>query len=71
MRKRLFEIIEVASDDNDMISTIYDVFMMLTIIISIIPLAFVTYYPIFNVIDMVTVIIFIIDYALRVFTADA
>ena len=39
MRKRIFEIIEV-SEDNDKYSKIYDAFMMITICISIFPLAF-------------------------------
>ena len=38
--------------------------------ISIIPLAFKKQYPIFSVIDIVAVIIFIIDYVLRFVTAD-
>ena len=39
MRKRLYEIIEL-SQDNDIVSSIYDTLMMFSIIISIIPLAF-------------------------------
>lgn len=69
MRKRLFEIVEV-SQDNDKLSTAYDIFMMLVILISIIPLAFVTSYPIFDIIDKITAIIFIIDYIIRLITAD-
>lgn len=69
MRKRLFEIIEV-SRDNDKASTAYDVFMMLTIIISIIPLAFVEDKPCFQWIDKITVVVFIIDYILRIICAD-
>lgn len=69
MRKRLFEIIEV-SDDNDRGSTLYDIFMMLTIIVSIIPLAFVESRTGFVWIDRVTVIIFVIDYLLRFICAD-
>ena len=68
-RKRLFEIIEVG-DDSDRLSCFYDVFMMIAIIISIIPLAFKTSHPVFNVIDRITVIIFIFDYLLRFITAD-
>ena len=68
-RKRLFEVIEVG-DDSDKLSSFYDVFMMITIVVSIVPLAFKTSYPIFSVIDRVTVIIFIFDYLLRVITAD-
>lgn len=69
MRKRLFEIIEV-SKGNDKLSAIYDVFMMAIILASIIPLAFVEEHPVFEIIDMVTVIIFIIDYILRIICAD-
>lgn len=69
MRKRLFEIIEVG-EENDRLSQIYDFFMMFTIIISIIPLWSHNETFIFNVIDKVTVIIFILDYFLRLITAD-
>ena len=39
MRKRIYEVIE-SSNGHDCISTVYDFFMMATILISIIPLAF-------------------------------
>lgn len=71
MRKRLFEIIEISrDDDSDILSSIYDFFMMLTILVSIIPLAFTETNPIFEIIDAVTVTIFIIDYIFRLITAD-
>ena len=38
MRKRIFEVIEVACD-NDIISKIYDFGMMVVIILSLIPIA--------------------------------
>lgn len=69
MRKRIFEIIEIA-ESEDRISHIYDVTMFLSIIISIIPLAFKNTTPEFVVIDQVTACIFIVDYALRLLTAD-
>lgn len=69
MRKRLYEIIEAASE-NDRVSNIYDIFMMLTIVFSILPLAFKKEYSIFIIIDKITVIIFILDYLLRLLTAD-
>lgn len=69
MRKRIFEIIEV-SEGNDKASQIYDFFMMITIIASLIPLAFKQQNEVFNIIDMVTVAIFIVDYILRLITAD-
>lgn len=69
MRERIFEIIEV-SRDNDKLSAAYDIFMMIVIVISVIPLAFVTSYPVFDIIDKITVTIFIIDYIMRFVTAD-
>ena len=69
MRKRIFEIIEL-SHDNDTFSKIYDVFMMVIILLSIIPLAFKEQPSIFIYIENITVIIFIIDYILRLITAD-
>ena len=69
MRKRLFEIIETAKD-HDRLSTIYDAFMMIVIVLSLIPLAFKTENTVFLVIDKVAVAIFIIDYCMRLVTAD-
>ena len=69
MRKRIFEIIETAQED-DRISNIYDIFMMIVIIASLIPLAFKTDILLFTIIDTIAVVIFIADYILRLFTAD-
>ena len=69
MRKRIFEIIEM-SDGNDVISSIYDALMMITIVISLVPLAFKTEYYAFQVIDKICVVVFILDYILRLITAD-
>jgi voltage-gated potassium channel len=69
MRGRIFEIIEV-SKDHDKASAAYDIFMMLSIMASIVPLAFVQSYRAFDYIDKITVLIFIVDYLLRLCTAD-
>lgn len=69
MRKRIYEIIEV-SDGKNILSSLYDFFMIAVIIASLIPLAFKTEYFAFKVIDKICVIIFIIDYLLRLLTAD-
>ena len=69
MRRRIFEIIEVAGD-SDRASRIYDIFMMITIILSLIPLCFKEQTLALTVIDDVTVCIFIVDYILRLSTAD-
>ena len=66
-RKRIYEIIE-KSDDR--LGAAYDVFMMIVISISLIPLAFKNDYLGFVIIDKVCVAIFIIDYFLRWITAD-
>lgn len=69
MRKRIYEIIEIANDD-DKLSALYDMFMMIVICASIIPLCFKEQNNYLNIIDKVTVTIFVIDYLLRWFTAD-
>lgn len=69
MRKRLFEIIDT-SQENNRISNMYDVTMMIVIIASLIPLAFKKDLPIFWWFDKISVIIFILDYFLRIITAD-
>ncbi len=69
MRKRIFEVIEIA-ESGDKLSAIYDTFMYVIIIISIIPLFFKQTYYIFHLIEIITVSIFIIDYILRWITAD-
>ena len=69
MRKRLFEIIEAGTDD-DKLCCAYDIFMIIVIAISIIPLWFHEENTAFVIIDKVTVAIFIIDYLFRLITAD-
>jgi len=69
MRKRIFEIIET-SDGSNTWSTVYDYLMMVVIVASIIPLAFKQDTILFSMIDKIAVSIFIIDYILRLCTAD-
>ena len=69
MRKRIYEIIDLGRK-GDKLSLAYEIFMIIVIIVSIIPLLFLKVYPIFHVIEKVTVTIFIIDYILRWMTAD-
>lgn len=68
-RKQLFQIIEKDNGTN-LWSYIYDVFMFLMIILSVVPLMFWDDYPIFVYIEVFTTIVFIIDYVLRWVTAD-
>lgn len=69
MRKRIYEIIEV-SNGKDFLSKFYDWFMLAVIFISLIPLAFKQETKLFEMINSITVVIFIIDYFLRLITAD-
>ena len=69
MRNKLFSIIEPA-DNGNKLSNIYDFVMMLAIVISIVPLAFKEANILFQWIDYITVSVFILDYLLRLVTAD-
>lgn len=69
MRKKIFEVIE-RSEDESKLSNIYDIVMMATILVSLVPLAFKETNAIFEWIEHITVSIFIIDYVLRLLTAD-
>lgn len=66
MRDRIYRFVE---PDLDCKSP-YDYIMILVIIVSLIPLAFKENCRAFDIIDKVTVTIFIVDYLLRLATAD-
>ena len=69
IKDRVYTLVEPPiSDDSN--ADFYDILMMITIVVSLIPLFFHTQYVSFKYIDIITVIIFIIDYLLRLFTAD-
>ena len=69
MRKRLYEIIEVAKE-NDRWSQMYDFFMIFVIFISLAPLTVKEQTAFFHVVDKLTAFVFIIDYCFRFITAD-
>lgn len=69
MRKRIYEIIEVAGE-NDKASKAYDVLMIVLIIISIIPLAMKNPSPMWESAEKICVAVFLFDYLLRLSTAD-
>ena len=69
MRKRVYEIIE-PSRNGDKPSLAYDIFMLIAITVSIVPLMFVEDTKTFRIIEQITVTIFILDYLLRWITAD-
>ena len=69
MRKKIFRIIEIA-DDQDGISRVYDAIMLITIVVSMIPIAMKDNDGVYRVIDWYAAIVFTIDYLLRIITAD-
>ena len=69
MREKIYQIIE-NHDRNNKLGSIYDVVMIIVIVISLIPLAIKEPNPIWRVTDQICVVVFIIDYILRLATAD-
>ena len=72
MRKRLYEIIEAANsaEQFDLASLVYDVIIISAVLLSIFPLALKQEPEIFTAIDKGCAGIFIVDYLLRLSTAD-
>lgn len=69
LKEKIYDLIN--RDRKGMLaSRIYDWYMLLMIIVSIIPLMFIEDYPIFRITEIITVIAFIIDYILRWYTSD-
>lgn len=69
VRCKIYNLVSVAKKE-DRVSLYYDIFMMISIILSVVPLTFKNQNKILIIIDYVTVTIFIIDYILRLITAD-
>lgn len=69
MRKRLYQIIETAGV-GDRVSAAYDSAMLCLIVLSLVPLAFKTETPALALIDRACAVVFVLDYLLRLFTAD-
>ncbi|MCM1115444.1 MAG: ion transporter [Clostridium sp.] len=69
MLKKIYEIIEPSDNESSKLSSLYDIIMMICIIASMIPLAIKADNIILNIIDKITVVVFIIDYIFRLITA--
>ncbi|MCM1284757.1 MAG: ion transporter [Acetobacter sp.] len=69
MLKKIYEIIEPSDNENSKVSSFYDIIMLICIIASMIPLAIKSDNMILNIIDKITVVLFIIDYIFRLITA--
>ena len=68
-RKKIYEILEPGIKEGSL-SRIYDIFMIFVIILCIIPLVVRESSMVFDVFDAIAVTVFIIDYILRLITAD-
>lgn len=68
-KRRLFEIIE-ASRDHDRASSAYDFMILTAVLVGMVPMTMKTGNLYTKLIDLLTVSIFIIDYLLRIYTAD-
>ena len=69
MRECIYQIIEVA-DDGDNVSKVYDWFMMIIIVASLLPIAVTENNTYLSIIENTTTVIFIVDYILRLMTSD-
>lgn len=69
MKERIYHVI-TPDETGNVLSKLYDTFMMVTIMASLIPMFFKESNTIFLILEIVTVTIFICDYLLRWFTAD-
>ena len=75
-RRRLFEIVEIGSTD-DFVSRLYDLLYTLSILVNLTATVLSTfssidakYGPLLDLLDVITVVFFTIDFALRIYTAD-
>jgi len=68
-RKRIYEIIE-ASKKGDTVSKIYDIFMLIVIVMSLVPLCLKKVPFFLRPMELICTLIFCADYLLRWFTAD-
>ena len=69
MRNRIFQIID-QHDINNKAGTLYDTIMVFVIMLSIFPLTIKESGNIWRITDQICVVVFIVDYALRLMTAD-
>lgn len=69
MRKKIYDIIN-ETDENNKLSKLYDVVMLIVILVSLIPLVFKEENAVLKTVEYVCTGIFILDYILRLITAD-
>lgn len=69
MMNKIYEIIEPSDNKSSTWSSVYDIIMLICIVASMVPLALKSDSFILNIVDKITVSVFIIDYILRLITA--
>lgn len=69
MRKKIYKIIEL-DDSGDKWSILYDRFMSLFIVLSIVPLMFRQQNVVFSIVDYIVTLVFTLDYIIHWVTAD-
>lgn len=69
MRKKIYDIIN-ETDENNKLSKLYDLVMLIVILASLIPLVFKEENAVLKTVEYVCTGIFILDYILRLITAD-
>ena len=69
IRQKIYDIVEL-KEVSSLASRLYNQFMLILVVISMLPLAFKEDYAIFAITDVVVVSVFIIDYLLNWMTAD-
>lgn len=68
-KKRIYDIIEVCRDD-DIASKVYDFMILVAVIVGLIPLTLKTESIFTQIIDLVTAVVFLFDYSIRLYTSD-
>jgi voltage-gated potassium channel len=69
IKKRIYEIIE-ASHGKDVASIMYDLMIMVTVFSSLTPLMRKTTNLYTTIMEIVTILVFVMDYVLRIYTSD-
>lgn len=68
-KRRIYEVVE-ASKDHDPVSKAYDNLILTAVIVGLIPLTMKSENVFTQFIDLITALIFVLDYVFRVYTAD-
>ncbi len=68
-KKRIYEIVEVGAK-GDIASKAYDIMILTAVLVGLLPLTIKTSNQIAVIIDVLTLILFLFDYAIRIFTSD-